>query len=365
MITKKQEKTIKEMTILYNWRKQTVKGYKTVLADYVNYQSIDIDKLILEAETEEEKINKISKRKIKQRLLNYRIHLQENKKPNTVKIYLARICKIYRHYDITIPELPPVKVVNTETFEDIPTSDEIKKAIIHSRTKMKAIITFIASTGLRRSDVASLTVGDFIKATKEYHDETSNILQIIQQLNKKEYVVPTWFITDIKTGNNHISFSSHESSVYILQMLQERLMKEDVTLDSKLFGITDSTITINFQNLNTKLCFGWKETRRHFHPHALRKFFATTLVSNDVDFLSTEFLIGHSLPSVQRSYYFANPDKLRSKYLRIMPMLTFTMSVNVVDVTSREKRELRELRNYRVESEERIRKLEEMINLIG
>ena len=109
---------------------------------------------------------------------------------------------------------------------------------------------------------------------------------------------------------------------------------------------------------------GWKTTRRHFHPHALRKFFATTLTSNDVDFLSTEFLLGHTLTNVQSSYYFANPERLRNKYVHIMDKLTFTMHFEIVDVDSREKRELEELRRYRVESNERIRKLEEMINIL-
>lgn len=360
------EQILNEMKMIYSWTDGTLKTYRTALKDYTEYHQMTIQELILEAENDEETINKLSKRKLKQRLLQYRLYIQEEKNfsENTVRMYLAIICKIYKYHDISIPYIPGVKVVQTETFKDIPTYEEIQKAILHSRTKMKAIISFIASTGLRRSDVANLTIEDFIVATMDYHNDPNDLLEFINQLSKKDFIIPTWNVVDIKTGINHISFSSHESSVYILQMLQERLMKEDLGYGDKLFGVKPDSISKNFRNLNTKLGMGWKKHRRHFHPHALRKYFATTLTANDMDLLSSEFLLGHTLKGSQRSYYFANPEKLFNKYVRIVDNLTFTMNVSVVDVTSREKRELNELRAFKKESDERIRKLEELINLI-
>jgi len=361
------KKTLQEMRILYNWSENTLKTYTSALNDYTTYQQATITELIREAEQDEENINKTSKRQIKTRLVNYRVHLQEDKQfsSNTIKMYLAMICKIYRHYDITIPVLPPIRVTSTETFEDIPTSDEIKNAILHSRTKNKALITFIASSGLRRSDVARLTIDDFLEATRDQHSNTDNVLSDLQELRKQRVIIPTWNIIDQKTGINHITFNSHESSLYIIQMLMERLSKEELSRDKLLFNVKPDTISKNFRNLNTKLGMGWKEHRRHFHPHALRKYFATTLTGNDVDFLSTEFLLGHSLNRVQSSYYFANPERLRQKYARIMNKLTFTLEVTYVDVDSRERRELTELRRYKEESNTRINKLEEMLNFLS
>lgn len=360
------ENILKTMSILYNWTNGTLKTYRTAIKDYTTFQKKTLPELLLEAEQEEETIPKTSKRTIKTRLINYRIYLQETKNfsNNTIKMYIALVCKVYKHHDITVPQLPPIRVTQTETYQDIPTHQEIQTAILHSRTKMKALITFIASTGLRRSDVANLKIKDFMEATMNYHEDTNNILTILQQMKKQDMIIPMWNITDIKTRITHISFSSHESSLYIIQMLQERLIKEDLTPEDSLFGIKPDTISKNFSTLNNKLGMGWKTTRRHFHPHALRKFFATTLTSNDVDFLSTEFLLGHTLTNVQSSYYFANPERLRNKYVHIMDKLTFTMHFEIVDVDSREKRELEELRRYRVESNERIRKLEEMINIL-
>ena len=363
----KQNKILDEMELVYTWSKGTKTNYTIALNSYTTFHHASFNELIREAENDEENNIKRSKRRIKQRLIQYRLHLQkEDYKPNTIKMYMAMIQKMYKYNDIDIPPLPPIRVTQTETFEDIPTHQEITKAITNSRTKNKALITFIASTGLRRSDVAKLTIQNFIDATVTYHENKYNdLITLVLYLEKQEPLVPTWNITDKKTGINHLSFSSHESSMYILVMLKERILLENACSNDLLFNIKPDSISKNFRNLNTKLGMGWKETRRHFHPHALRKYFATTLTSHDVDYLSTQFLLGHSIGSVDRSYYFANPERLRNKYIRVMEHLTFTMRLTVVDVNSREKRELRELRQYKEESNQRINQLEEMVNFLS
>lgn len=362
------EDILQEMQLVLGWKHSTYIQYYTALKDYTSFQRMNITDLLNEADTEEEIINKLSKRSIKTRLIKYRIHLQQQgKAANTIKQYMNRICKIYKYYDIEVPTLPPVKQDVYETFEDIPDKEIIKKCILHSRTKMKAIITFIASSGLRRSDVANITIKDFIDATEEYHNAL-NIIDCMQQLNerikKQELIIPTWSIKSIKTGIKHITFNSPECTVYILQMLTEQLMKKGISNDDYLFGISSPTITINFHNLNDRLNLGWKKNRRYFHPHSLRKYFATTLNNNDVDYITTEFLVGHKLSGVNSSYYFADPNKLKNKYMRVMQHFNFTMELTYIDVTGNEKRELEYLRDYKQESEQRILQLEEMVNLI-
>lgn len=363
MITNIKE-ILQEMKIIYNWSENTYHGYELILQRYTNFTGLSFQELIQEAETDETNIHKTNKRRIKRRLLQYQIHLQkQNKTPNTIKRYISTVTKVYKYCDIEVPTLHTPKNNIKETYEDLPTKKEIQRAIQHSNIKMKAIITFLASSGLRRSDTAALTIGDFFKATREYHD-AHDVTSMILQLEKRKLIIPEWHIESIKTGIRHITFSSHESTTYILQMLKERLMKEEITLQDSLFSIHPDTITKNFKKINTKLDLGWKTTRRRFHPHALRKYFATTLTTNDMDYLTTEFLLGHTLSSVQQSYYYANPQKLKNKYARYMNYLTFTMEINYVDISSVEKRELEELRAYRMQSDERIRKLEEMINMI-
>ena len=336
--------TLQEMKIIHNWTDNTYKQYQIALQSYTEFHEMTLTELIIEAETDEENIPKVGKRRIKQRLLQYQIHLQEEKqfKPNSTKAYLAKIQKIYKHHDIDLPTMPRIRCTIIEDYTNIPTHKQIQKAILTSRPKMKAIITFIASSGLRRSDVARLTIQDFINATHEYHQnkyqDLSELLELLD--TDKQVIVPTWNLTDQKTGTPHITYSSNESTYYIVEYIKDRLKMQKLSPTDTLFGVQPNTITHNFQKINKRLGYGEKEGRAHFHPHALRKYFATTLVSNDVDYLATEFLLGHQLRGSSRAYYFANPERLKNKYCRVMDHLNFTLNVNYVDVNSREREEL-------------------------
>lgn len=330
---------------------------------------MSFDELLREAEEDEEKNIKTQKRRIKQRLLSYALHMkEENLQNSTIIIHLAKLKQVYAYYDITIPRLPTFKVENNEQYTDILSRDEIRTALQYSNTKMKAVITFLASSGLRRSDMCELTVRDFLGATREYHHreiitdcEIGEVLSVLQGVDD---VVPCFELVSVKTGVAHISFCSVEACHCIVMMLVERLMKEEVHLNDLLFGLARGSVSMNFTRLSDRLGFKWKKTRRRFHPHALRSFFATTLTVNDVDFLSTEFLLGHKLNSVQSSYYYANPRKLKEKYVRVMDKLTFLSDVEYFDLSRDEKRELVSLREENADMRKRLYEIEEVVDML-
>lgn len=364
MITKTDNEILDEISIHKGWTKSTYELNKIVLKSYTNFHGISFYELIAEAEQEEETIYRLKKRSIKQRLTQYQLYLiKQNKQQSTVNQYITTIKQLYYYFDIEVPKIQRLYVKNKENYDDLVTHEEITNAINNTKTRNKAIIILLASTGIRKSDLHKLTIHDFYDATKEYHNAT-NVNELIEQLKYKKQVVPTWKIIAQKNGINYITFSTPESVNFIVQYLYERLMKQDLHLDDPLFEISIQGITKMFELLNDKLGYGWKGTRRRFHAHSLRKFFGTTLSNDDVDFLSCEFMLGHTLSSVQSSYYFGNPEKLKNKYIRHMDKLTFVSTVNIIDVTSKEKRELTVLRENNKHYEEKIRNLEEMVNLI-
>ena len=359
------QQTLEEMSILYSWTENTRRQYGYTINKYLTYYDFTFEEMISEAEEDEENITKINKRRIKTRLLNYQLHLKKEGLQNTsITNALTKIKQLYKYHDIEIPHISNLRAVHHESYKDIPTYEEIREAIYHSNTKMKAIITFLASTGLRRSDMVSLTVSDFFEATKEYHNCTS-IPSLIETLSHRDDVIPLWEITSQKTNTSHITFNSPESTKFILQLLKERLYKEELTLDSSLFSIGLKGVTANFSRLNDKMGYGWNVTRRKFHAHSLRTYFSTTLTVSGLDYLSTEFLLGHKLDRVKQSYYYANPMKLRNKYARYVDKLTFTMNVEYVDISNREKEELEMLRRENQDTRDRLRQLEEFVDLIN
>lgn len=364
MTNQKTLKQIKEMQMLNNWSKKTTEQYQTAIKQYTNYHNKTFPELIQEAEEDEENIHKTSKRRLKKRLTTFQLHLKEQGLQNSSIINrISKIKQVYKYNDIELPEIPRLKRIHHETYKDIPTHTEIKHAINNSKTKMRAIITFLASSGLRRSDMVRLTVDDFLKATYSYH-KSNNLINALNIMRQRRDVIPTWEITSSKTKVAHITFNSPEATLYIIQLLFERYKKQNIQLNDRLFDIGEKGVTINFSRLNDRLDYGRNPTRRKFHAHSLRTFFSTTLTNNGLDFIPTEFLLGHKLDNVRSSYYYANPEKLKHKYSRFVDKLTFNMNVEYVDINSKEKRELELLRAENKATIERLRHLEELVDIL-
>lgn len=360
---------IHEMKLVQKWTEQTTRQIQTITEDYCNYQNMTLEELLREAEEDEEQNKKIKKRRIKTRLHNYTLHLLERKLENsTILLYLAKIKQVYIYNDIEIPELHLSLQKNRETYTDILTRAEIRRAVENASLKMKAVITTLASSGLRRSDLCALRIEDFIEAVRRDPNCNArcddNLLTWISQIEQYDILIPEFHLISQKTRTDHITFCSHEATMYTLQMLRERCLQRDVQLGDSLFELKVKSVTANFERLSDRLGFERKRTRRRFHPHALRSFFATTLTTNDVDYLSTEFLLGHRLGEVQSSYYHANPCKLRGKYVRILDKLTFASDVSFVDLSRDEKRELEVLREQNESMKRRLYEIEETIDLL-
>lgn len=337
------------------------------LQQYCRHQKQTLPTLINEALDEEDTINKASRRTIKKRLQSYTLYLQqEGKQPNTIKNYLARIKGIYHYYDVEIPRLPGIRVEQTEHYEDLPTADEIRFVLRHTSVKMRAVVAMLASSGMRISDLCNLTVGDFMDACSDYVMHPRGLFDFLHQLqNSGELIIPTWHIPNQKTKVPYVTFNSDEATRYLVEYLLEYLQGELLNRDDLLFQVKSNSLTRQFNRLNTRLRLGQLATRGRFHPHALRKFFATSLTNHDCDFLSVEFMLGHRLDPVREAYYKADPERLRRKYRLYMEHLTFTQELEVRDVTSTELEELEELRQYRRDTDEKLRRLEEMMSLLS
>ncbi|MDR3290528.1 MAG: hypothetical protein LBT10_00105 [Methanobrevibacter sp.] len=75
---------------------------------------------------------------------------------------------------------------------------------------------------------------------------------------------------------------------------------------------------------------GWGKVNNFsfFHPHALRKFHATTIENKSL----ADALQGRKRDSVTESYYKTDPKRLKEKYLGVLPLLTVSpVVVNVLD----------------------------------
>ena len=319
------KKILEDVSKIRNLASKTEQSYKNALNIYTQFQNKSFHDLLKEAEHEEELGIRWKKRKLKQRLINFRIYLHKNYLISTSKVYFQRILTLYRHYEIEIHDLPPIstksaKISKPITFEDLPTKEIIKSAIKISNHIMKAIILFISSSGCARRETLNLTVGDFIDATFEYHN-TNNINDALFILTDLDFIIPTFRIKRQKTNKFYFTFCSQESSKAIVNYLINE--RRDLNYDDPLFNINLYYWNKYFNNINNELNLGKVGEYNRFRSHMLRKFHASSLYNEDNGLSLSEIdaLQGRSKNNTHSAYFMENPNSLKKKYVKILDAL--------------------------------------------
>lgn len=318
------EKLLNEFIESRNLSLRTYQGYKDALKKYILFQNESFYNLLLEADLEEENRIRWKNRKIKQRLIDFRLFLYNNYMYNAAKVYFQRILTLYRHFEIEIHNLPKISNKSSKnyviTFEDLPTKEIIKNALEITNSVMRALILFIISSGCGRRESLNLTIDDFIEATYEYHKE-KDIKKALLILKDLENVVPTFKITRQKTNKFYFTFCSPEASKEIINyLLEERKLNGS----DKLFKINLDYLNTNFDKINKELGLKKVGTYRRFRCHMLRKFHASALynANNGLSLDEIDSLQGRFKDKTHSSYFMENPNLLKEKYINSLDAIT-------------------------------------------
>ncbi len=344
-----------------NLSENSINHYKWALYKYSVFNGKSLTELIEEADLEEEKGIRGKNRQIVKRLKNFRSELIKNQaSPNTITTYFTKVKTFYRHFGIEIPYIPPAKMPNGrhERYSDIPTIDHIRQVIEStSNLKHKAVILFMSSSGSGMNETTSLTVQDFIDATRDYHDST-NIIDVLKELDGQKRVIPIFELVRAKTNYFYYTCCSPEATIAIVKFLKSRSMIEP---DDKLYDIDKPGLKAVFNRLNDNNQFG-KITpyMNFFHSHALRKFHATTI--EDVNL--TNELQGRKSNPINEAYFKKNPKRLRERYTPYLNKLMINR-VETFSIESEEfktvKRELNKQKKQNIKQEERMQKMETLM----
>lgn len=164
--------------------------------------------------------------------------------PNTSRTYFSKVKTFYLHFEVELPHLPQAKYdkIYETNYLDLPTKEHIREALLISPIDLKAVILFMSSSGTAKAETLSLTVEHFIQATREYHHGGS-IESILDILDNKTNVVPTFYLKRIKTDKYYYTFCSPETSSAIVKYLKTR---SDLKLEDKLFDFTSSQLFSKF-----------------------------------------------------------------------------------------------------------------------
>ncbi len=318
----KDNEIINEFTKLRNLNKRTIYGYRNAIRLYTNFNEMSLSELLKEAEMDEENGIRWKNRKLKQRLLNFRVFLQENYLFNTVKVHFQRILTIYRHFEIEIHHLPPINFKNTYQlkpimFDDLPTKEVIKDAVKIANPIMKAIILFISSSGCARQETLNITIQDFIDATREYHN-SNDIYEIITILIKRDDIIPIFKLKRQKTNKFYYTFCSPQAIKYILDYLI--ISKRKLKAEDKLFKINLDYLNSYFTEINESLNLGKVRTFNRFRSHMLRKFHASSLYNheNGLSLDEIDAIQGRGKDNTHSAYFMEDPIKLKNKYVKVL-----------------------------------------------
>ena len=309
-----EDKLFKKFCRERNIKDSTVHGYESALKHYTRFHERSLEELLQEAIAEEDKNIPLKDRKLKEYLITYRNYLlQTSGSSNTVKSYFTKVKTFYRHFEVTIPYLPDTQYdsLYEVNYLDLPTHDHIRDALNICTVDMRCIILFMSSSGTAKAETLSLTVKDFVTACDEYHNGGS-LENILDDLGRKDNIVPTFYLRRIKTDKYYYTFCSPEASSEIIKYLKTR---PGLILDDKLFDFQPSTLTSRFQEINDKLGWGFKGNYRFFRAHTLRKFHASNigLTAEYIDELQ-----GRSKNTVHETYIKTNPKELKRIYMKNM-----------------------------------------------
>ena len=308
------EELLKRFCSNRNIKYSTLKSYRSAIAKYEFFQDMDMGSLMDEAIVEEDEGISLKNRKIKSRLLDFRSFLLDSGLAiSTVRTYFSRIKTFYRHFEIELPYLNEIKFDEEylSSYFDLPTRGDIRNVCSISSNAFRALVLFISSSGCAKAETLSLTVGDFVKASDDYHDGGS-IDDVLNCLIGRRDIVPAFYLKRIKTNKFYYAFCSPEASHHIVKYL---ISRKGLSLDDRLFDFTDSSLIYSFKKVNDKLNMGFVGRYRFFRSHALRKFHASNIdLSADI----VDELQGRGKTRVREAYMKTNPIKLKEIYMGAM-----------------------------------------------
>lgn len=351
----------------------TIENYSYHMQRYCNSTGMTPTQLLEEAENEEEERIPLRKSKLKEHLKNFELFLiVKDYSKKHQESAMGSIRNFYSWHDIQLPRPRPNRTKKThETIDDIPSREDIKKAVTQCNLKYKAIILLMASSGMGSAEVRSLKVQDFLDSLSEYFRRPLKMPLDIDNIRKRlegKIVIPSFNIERIKTSMPYTTFASPESINAIFEFLDAYPPNSPdnflfpITIKNKNKQIQESGFTKYFSRLNDICGFGQVNRTKKFHSHALRKYFASTLINKDIKQWSIDFMLGHAVKNRTTGAYFKpDPAQIKNDYLKIVEDLSIIEEFDVKHLETDEYKELQELKRAEKERKDENIKLKEQM----
>ncbi|KAF5047702.1 Tyrosine recombinase XerC [anaerobic digester metagenome] len=337
----------------------TIKNYLMRFWHYSNFTGISPTELIEEAEAEEEQKIRSRHRKIKKYLNDFTRYLEtveyapgKKYSETTIGRSITDIKTFYHYFDIDTPKVN-LKDENSPRRDDLPTMDEIKKALRNVTTRDKALILLHLSSGMAAREVREFKTSDLIKGLGIPENTP------LEDLRSKipENPIPDLWIIRVKENVEYVTFCSPQCVYAIVDYLEEKGSYSEYLFPGRNGQMAEPSHTGIFKRINDKLGFGWTANgkQRRFMPHKLRAVFGTNMYSSGVDWTKIDQMLGHKPNKITRSYRRPPVDIYKEAYIEGLDSIT-TDKINIIDFRSPE---MQELTNKNIELESEVKNLKE------
>ena len=323
------------------------------------------------------RIRKHNHRKINNKIRHKQPRIQHQPIPKHTHQLLH---KQKKYYNVQIPKMEKYSRNNTEW--NLLTKEDFNFIINDSTIAHASLIHHLIKSGMRLTDTLKLTIGDFMEATKEYHDYI-DVDEFID--NAPQNMIATYDFYPEKTKKfkiRCITFTDPETNNLILQNLRKiknetlpklnqklgadlKLSKHDALFASKKQQykghLSQHSVSDVFYKKNSKL-------REHhiklidekinkgelsledrqkainsipkFHAHGCRKFFISTINKNCGNLRLCTLMEGHKSPVyTDSSYVKFDVQDVKEAYLAAIPDLSLENTETKV-YTSETRREM-------------------------
>lgn len=309
----------------------------------------------------------------------------------TINQNLMLINAFLKYYNIQLPDMETLKKDTKKWY--LLTKEDFKYILNDSPLIHASLIKFLQSSGMRISDALSLSIGDFMEATKDYHDFV-DVNEFID--HAPQDMIGQWYFHPQKTRKFEVpclTFNDPETSNLILQHLR-KIKNEYIPYAKKkygtekvisktdaLFGSQKSMYTEPL-NPNPTASQFWQKNKKlkewrilkikeaiskgeiaaedfdkevakipKFHAHACRKYFETTIAKNCGDLRICTLMEGHVSPvQTDSSYIKQDIQNVKETYMSAIPDLSLENTETRVYTSE-----------IRKEMEEKINKLQDEV----
>lgn len=350
--------------------------YKITMEDYQKFTEKTLEELIDEAEEDEESGLRMRKRNMNKYILNYKFDLEErNYAPGTINQKMSAIISFYKSFDIQVPDLTLNRgdTILDENDTQLITKKDLKAMLDVADSRDKAIIYLLALSGMGQREARELTIKKFIdSASQSIEKDIPDIEKLFEYGDLILDEIITLNIYRKKRNYRYHTFIPPEVSQAIITYLKERQynrnVKKHITdLNGTIFvtnngdPMSRTGITTAIRRVGNKAGFkSDKGAHSYWKPHACRKYVESTILNSTGDQLLADYILGHKIDKVTRSYWKSDPEQLKKRYMKILPLL----SLDGINIRDHESKEFKQMQKDSIEKDKRINRMEEKMRIV-